>query len=159
MRLELTNTGSAIRRLSRLATRAGLRSRGLTRRHAVKNKLRTTNSRTSFDSFRIAAYRFVFFKSALIRVHLRLLYVWSGRRDSNSRSEFGRLTCCQLHHFREDGGTPGRTRTRSLDVRSVALFQLSYRSGKNFGLRISDFGFENQPERSRPLKSGCDDAN
>ena len=26
--------------------------------------------------------------------------VWSGRRDSNSRSEFGRLTCFQLHHFR-----------------------------------------------------------
>ena len=27
--------------------------------------------------------------------------VWSGRRDSNSRSEFGRLVCFQLHHFRK----------------------------------------------------------
>ena len=25
---------------------------------------------------------------------------WSGRRDSNSRSEFGRLACFQLHHSR-----------------------------------------------------------
>jgi hypothetical protein len=59
---------------------------------------------------------------------------WSGRRDSNSRSEFGRLACCRLHHFREDSGTPGRTRTRNLDVRSVALFQLSYRSGKGWSI-------------------------
>ena len=49
MRLELTNTGFAIRRLSRLATRAE----------------------------------------------------WNGRRDSNSRIEFGRLACFRLHHFRE----------------------------------------------------------
>ncbi|MEA2204623.1 MAG: hypothetical protein QOE77_1399 [Blastocatellia bacterium] len=27
-------------------------------------------------------------------------YCWSGRRDSNSRSEFGRLACFQLHHSR-----------------------------------------------------------
>ena len=107
MRLELTNTGFAIRRLGRLATRAN----------------------------------------------------WNGRRDSNSRIEFGRLACFQIHHFRERRelrqlapwlwgeilfrmrrlttcatfGTPGRTRTRNLDVRSVALFQLSYRSVKGFG--------------------------
>ena len=37
-------------------------------------------------------------------------------------------------------GTPGRNRTRNLDVRSVALFQLSYRSRMNFGLLISDCG-------------------
>src|SRR5712691_292789 len=49
VRLELTNTGFAIRRLSRLATRAE----------------------------------------------------WNGRRDSNSRIEFGRLACFPLHHFRE----------------------------------------------------------
>ena len=48
MRLELTNTGFAIRRLGRLATRAE----------------------------------------------------WNGRRDSNSRIEFGRLACFRLHHFR-----------------------------------------------------------
>ena len=48
VRLELTNTGFAIRRLSRLATRA----------------------------------------------------IWNGRRDSNSRVEFGRLACFQLHHVR-----------------------------------------------------------
>ena len=77
VRLELTSTGFAIRRLSRLATRAS----------------------------------------------------WNGRRDSNSRVEFGRLACFQLHHFR---GTPGRIRTRSIDVRSVALFQLSYRSKKDW---------------------------
>ena len=29
-----------------------------------------------------------------------------------------------------ESGTPGRIRTRNLDVRSVALFQLSYRSKK-----------------------------
>lgn len=51
MRLELTSTGFAIRRLSRLATRAS----------------------------------------------------WNGRRDSNSRVEFGRLACFQLHHFRRLG--------------------------------------------------------
>src|SRR5690349_11882013 len=49
--LELTNTGFAILRLSRLATRAS----------------------------------------------------WSGRRDSNSRDEFGRLACFRLHHFRGRG--------------------------------------------------------
>src|SRR2546425_6147845 len=49
VRLELTNTGFAIRRLSRLATRAE----------------------------------------------------WNGRRDSNSRIEFGRLACFRLHHFRK----------------------------------------------------------
>jgi hypothetical protein len=89
--------------------------------------------------------------------------VWSGRRDSNSRGEFGRLECFQLHHSRSRlaiakcrlqigvvslpvklcwiwtkiktsrpisnvFGAPGRIRTRSFDVRSVALFQLSYRS-------------------------------
>ena len=48
VRLELTNTGFAIQRLSHLATRA----------------------------------------------------IWNGRRDSNSRVEFGRLACFQLHHFR-----------------------------------------------------------
>ena len=48
VRLELTYTGFAIRRLSRLATRAK----------------------------------------------------WNGRRDSNSRVEFGRLACFQLNHFR-----------------------------------------------------------
>src|SRR6266705_645130 len=36
-------------------------------------------------------------------------------------------------------GTPGRTRTRNLDVRSVALFQLSYRSVKELEHRT---GFE-----------------
>ena len=97
-------------------------------------------------------------------------YCWGGRRDSNSRDEFGRLACFQLHHFRirifdlrflifdcpvkfvgkgdrtnttyrtdtanqkskianqKCFGAPGRIRTRNLDVRSVALFQLSYRS-------------------------------
>ena len=90
VRLELTNTGFAIRRLSRLATPA---------------------------------------------------VNWNGRRDSNSRVEFGRLACFQLHHFRGYAGraacagsgvrtlgAPGRTWTRNLDVRSVALFHLSYRS-------------------------------
>jgi hypothetical protein len=51
VRLELTNTGFAIQRLGRLATRA----------------------------------------------------TWNGRRDSNSRVEFGRLACFQLHHFRRLG--------------------------------------------------------
>ena len=44
-------------------------------------------------------------------------------------------------------GTPGRIRTHNLDVRSVALIQLSYRSIMNFGLRISDCGFENRGEQ------------
>lgn len=65
MRLELTSTGFAIRRLSRLATRA----------------------------------------------------VWNGRRDSNSRVEFGRLACFQLHHFRKESGAPYRIRT---DVSALA---------------------------------------
>jgi len=30
------------------------------------------------------------------------LYLWSGRRDSNSRNEFGRLGCFQLHHSRKE---------------------------------------------------------
>src|SRR5258707_5889940 len=38
-------------------------------------------------------------------------------------------------------GTPGRTRTRNLDVRSVALFHLSYRSEKHFRLLIFDCRF------------------
>ena len=56
VRLELTNTGFAIQRLSHLATRAS----------------------------------------------------WCGRRDSNSRDEFGRLACFQLHHFRvgRESGRP-----------------------------------------------------
>ena len=53
--------------------------------------------------------------------------VWSGRRDSNSRFEFGRLAGFQLPTLPQFG-TPGRTRTCNLDVRSVALFQLRYRS-------------------------------
>src|SRR5438067_13576931 len=28
---------------------------------------------------------------------------WNGRRDSNSRIEFGRLACFRLHHFRVFG--------------------------------------------------------
>ena len=36
-------------------------------------------------------------------------------------------------HPVHDYGTPGRTRTRNFDVRSVALFQLSYRSLKRIG--------------------------
>lgn len=91
VRLELTCTGFAIRRLSRLATRAS----------------------------------------------------WNGRRDSNSRIEFGRLACFQLHHFRIDVGTPGRTRTRNCDVRSVALFPLSYRSKK----LVHRTGFEPMSQR------------
>ena len=33
---------------------------------------------------------------------------WNGRRDSNSRVEFGRLACFQLHHFRvgRESGRP-----------------------------------------------------
>ena len=55
--------------------------------------------------------------------------MWSGERDSNSRSEFGRLACFQLHHPREfDLGAPGGIRTHNLDVRSVAPIQLSFGS-------------------------------
>ena len=60
MRLELTNTGFAIQRLSLLATRAN----------------------------------------------------WNGRRDSNSRVEFGRLACFQLHHFREESLPERGTKTQ-----------------------------------------------
>ena len=39
---------------------------------------------------------------------------WNGRRDSNSRIEFGRLACFQLHHFRANGrGGQNRTVTTS----------------------------------------------
>lgn len=77
--------------------------------------------------------------------------IWNGRRDSNSRVEFGRLACFQLHHFRVicvirvehrlsecKFGTPGRIRTRSIDVRSVVLFQLSYRSLRNSWCTVPD---------------------
>ena len=33
---------------------------------------------------------------------------WNGRRDSNSRVEFGRLACFQLHHFRGCAGRAAR---------------------------------------------------
>ena len=70
VRLELTNTGFAIRRLSRLATRANW------------NQIpRPLSGRMSKDSWH--------------------LVTWNGRRDSNSRVEFGRLACFQLHHFRK----------------------------------------------------------
>ena len=35
-------------------------------------------------------------------IHLATRANWNGRRDSNSRDEFGRLACFQLHHFRID---------------------------------------------------------
>ena len=74
VRLELTNTGFAIRRLSRLATRAN----------------------------------------------------WNGRRDSNSRVEFGRLACFQLHHFRMVGEdrielSPRVPRTRMLTLHHTPI--------------------------------------
>src|SRR6266404_2177295 len=88
LRLELTNTGSAIRRLSRLATRADLERK---------------------ERFELSKR------------------VWKTRMFPATSLP---------RRF----GTPGRTRTRSLDLRSVALFQLSYRSEEisNFGLRISE---------------------
>lgn len=46
---------------------------------------------------------------------------WNGRRDSNSRLEFGRLACFQLHHFRMVGEdrvelSPRVPRTRMLTL-------------------------------------------
>ena len=75
MRLELTHTGFAIRRLSRLATRA-------------KAGRKDEGGRMKLVVF--------FHPSYLILI----LSFWNGRRDSNSRIEFGRLACFQLHHFR-----------------------------------------------------------
>jgi hypothetical protein len=46
--------------------------------------------------------------------HLATRANWNGRRGSNSRDEFGRLACFQLHHFRENGrGGQSRTVTTS----------------------------------------------
>ena len=90
MRLELTNTGFAIRRLSRLATRADL-----------ERKERFELSKRVWKTHMLPA-------TSLPR------------------------------RF----GTPGRTRTRNLDVRSVALFQLSYRSKKHCRLLICDCRFD-----------------
>ena len=54
-------------------------------------------------------------------------------------------------------GTPGRIRTRNLDVRSVALFQLRYRSRRNLEHRT---GFEPVSQRWQrrvlnPLDQRC----
>ena len=103
------DTGVAVRCLCRLATRAikdeGRRrkdERQGTRRHAdagtpeSHNKLCSASPRrpvTRLSSFRL-------YPSSLV-------LVWNGRRDSNSRIEFGRLACFPLHHFRrlrEPGG-------------------------------------------------------
>jgi hypothetical protein len=56
-----------------------------------------------------------------------LLWLWGEISD-----RAGWTTCATF-------GTPGRIRTRSLDVRSVALIQLSYRSEEKF--RVLSFGF------------------
>jgi hypothetical protein len=46
-------------------------------------------------------------------IHLATRANWNGRRDSNSRDEFGRLACFQLHHFRKNEwlGRGGQSRT------------------------------------------------
>ena len=75
VRLELTNTGFALRRLSRLATRAVEQS--------AKSKVQRGNTRWPLA---LRSLPFAIF--------------WNGRRDSNSRIEFGRLACFRLHHFR-----------------------------------------------------------
>ena len=53
-------------------------------------------------------------------------------------------------------GTPGRTRTCNLDVRSVALFQLSYRSGgiADFRLLIANLFRGNGPIGNRKSAFG-----
>src|SRR6266849_10833295 len=82
VRLELTNTGFAIRRLSRLATRARISA---TDGHGF-----TQIGRTAFYS------RLFSFSKIFIRVDpcksVAIMF-WNGRRDSNSRIEFGRLAC------------------------------------------------------------------
>ena len=70
VRLELTSTGFAIRRLSHLATRA---------------------SGTDIPVCPV-------WRNGQAGMPVPL---WNGRRDSNSRSEFGRLECFQLHHSRK----------------------------------------------------------
>ena len=66
--------------------------------------------------------------------------VWSGRRDSNSRSEFGRLTCFQLHHFRVLEPPIGLEPTPNSFEANRSSIKLRGRR-RNFELRISEFGF------------------
>ncbi len=112
VRLELTSTGFAIRSLSRLATRA-----------EVRMKDEGGRMKGTFSSFIPHPSSFVFGAEGEIRT------LEASLEDSHVSSY---ITSA------EKIGTPGRARTRNLDVRSVALFQLSYRSKGEF--RISDFG-------------------
>jgi hypothetical protein len=100
VRLELTSTGVAIRSLSRLATRAkrfepriNANTRGSEKSRNLRQEAGAVTSLPP-ASFQ-ADPRFIRRSSAASCL------IWSGRRDSNSRSEFGRLACFQLHHSRE----------------------------------------------------------
>jgi hypothetical protein len=104
VRLELTSTGFAIRSLGRLATRARIICRGLTRTDADRKRLKIAGRMPA--QLRLCSLFFVLFRSAFHRRSSAAEYRWSGRRDSNSRSEFGRLACFQLHHSRRDCRLP-----------------------------------------------------
>ena len=121
MRLELTNTRSAIGRLSRLATRAKL------------------ERKERFESRRVGIGRLACFQLH----HFRVLEC-AGRAERRRRFGLGRglhLMISKIDPGRHRAslaaalqtGTPGRIRTCNHDVRSVGLFQLSYRSLKSFG--------------------------
>src|SRR5688572_12761770 len=62
---------------------------------------------------------------------------WYGRRDSNSRIEFGRLACFRLHHFRmrewnsrqDSNPQPRRSKRRALPVELQEQKYLVHRTG------------------------------
>ena len=115
VRLELTNTGFAIRSLGRLATRAHLYF-VLCPLFFVVFANESNSSKSSKNKAQSSKCGFVLFGT---EGEIRTLE--ASLEDSHVSS-----------YITSANGTPGRTRTRNLDVRSVALFQLSYRS-KEFG--------------------------
>ena len=136
VRLELTNTGVAIRRLSRLATRAYL----------------CFVLRTLF--FDVFANETNSPKSSKHKVQSTDLCYLERKERFELSKRVWKTRMFPATSLPQKLGTPGRTRTRNLDVRSVALFQLSYRSGGNFGLRIADLSWSIVPDSNRCLSAG-----
>ena len=130
VRLELTNTGFAIRSLGRLATRAHLYF-VLCPLFFVVFANESNSSKSSKNKAQSSKCGFVLFGT---EGEIRTLE--ASLEDSHVSSYITSASHCRPHRQLESAignvGTPGRIRTRNLDVRSVALFQLSYRS-KEFG--------------------------
>ena len=90
VRVELTITGFAVQCLWPLGDAREDLGHGWTRIH--------TNQKGSItESYFLTSFSRSYPPLSVLSV----ANTWSGRRDSNSRDEFGRLACFQLHHFRE----------------------------------------------------------